>query len=222
MYAQQTTRLTKEMVGQAKKLLDLMGVPWVQAPSEGEAQAAYIAQKGDAWASASQDYDSLLFGTPILIRNLGITGRRKLPRKNIYVEVKPEKIELKKALENLELTREQLVDLAVMVGTDFSTGVKGIGPKKALKLVKEGKTAEEVYEEHGLDPEEAKIAKSIFLNPEVTDDYKIEFKEPDQEKIVEYMVGEFDFSEERIKNALAKVREKYDVSGTQSRLDQWF
>ena len=222
VYAQQTTRLTKDMVDQSKKLLDLLGLPWVQAPSEGEAQAAYIAKKGDAWASASQDYDSLLFGTPVLIRNLGITGRRKLPRKNIYVEIKPEKIVLNTLLENLGLTREQLIDLAILVGTDFSTGVKGIGPKKALKLVLEGKTADEVYREHGLDPDEVEAARSIFLNPNVTDDYEIKFREPDLDGLLDYMVAEFNFSEERVKNAVERVKKEFDISGTQSRLDQWF
>ncbi len=222
IYAQQTTRLTQDMVDQAKKLLDLLGIPWVQAPSEGEAQAAYLAKKGDAWASASQDYDSLLFGTPILIRNLGITGRRKLPRKNVYIEIKPEKIELEKVLKSLGINRSQLIDLAILVGTDFTSGIKGIGPKKALKLVKEGKTAVDVYKDHGLDPNEVLTAREIFLNPPVTDDYTLEFKEPDEEGLISYMVGEFDFSEERIRNALEKVKKEYDVKGTQARLDQWF
>ncbi len=222
IYAQQTTRLTKDMVDQSKKLLDLLGIPWVQAPSEGEAQAAYMARKGDVWASASQDYDSLLFGTPILIRNLGITGRRKLPRKNVYVEIKPEKIVLEEALKTLGITREQLVDLAIMVGTDFTLGIRGIGPKKALKLVLDGKTAEDVYKEHGLDTEEVENARRIFLDPDVTDDYEIRFNEPDLDGLVGYMVGEFNFSEERVKNAVEKVKKEFDVSGTQARLDQWF
>ncbi len=222
IYAQQTTRLTNDMVNQSMKLLDLMGIPWVQAPSEGEAQAAYLAKKGDAWASASQDYDSLLFGTPVLIRNLGITGRRKLPRKKVYIEIKPEKIELEKLLENLGISRPQLIDLAILVGTDFTTGVKGIGPKKALKLIKEGKDIIQVYKDHGLDPTEAINAREIFLNPPVTDEYKIKFKEPDIDELVSYMSGEFDFSEERIRNALEKVKKEYDIKGTQARLNQWF
>ncbi len=222
IYAQQTTRLTKEMVNQSKKLLDLLGIPWVQAPSEGEAQAAYMASKGDVWASASQDYDSLLFGTPTLVRNLGLTGRRKLPRKNVYIDVKPEKIVLEGTLSGLGITREQLIDLAILVGTDFTTGVKGIGPKKALKLVKDGKTAEDVYKEHGLDPEEVRTAREIFMNPETTDEYELTFKEPDTDGLIEYMVGEFNFSEERVKNAIERVKREFDITGTQSRLDQWF
>ena len=94
-YAQQATKLTKEMVEQAKELLQALGIPYVEAPGEGEAQASYMAAKGSVWAVGSQDFDSLLFGAPILVRNLAITGRRKLPRKDIYITVKPELIRLK-------------------------------------------------------------------------------------------------------------------------------
>jgi flap endonuclease-1 len=116
----------------AKRLLSLMGIPWIQAPGEGEAQAAYMAMKGAVWASASQDYDSILFGAPRLIRNLSISGRRKLPKKNVYIKVDPEIIDLQKLLHNLEITREQIIDIAILVGTDYNQdGVKGVGPKTA-------------------------------------------------------------------------------------------
>ncbi|NPA86720.1 MAG: flap endonuclease-1, partial [Candidatus Diapherotrites archaeon] len=104
-YATQASRLEKQMVEDAKRLLDAMGIPYVQAPSEGEAQAAYMAAKGDVWASASQDYDSLLFGTPRLVRNLAITGKRKLPGRKVYVDVKPEVIELQEVLKSLGIDR---------------------------------------------------------------------------------------------------------------------
>ncbi len=222
VYAQQTSRLTKDMVNQAKKLLNLLGVPWVQAPSEGEAQAAYMAKKGDVWASASQDYDSLLFGSPRLVRNLGITGRRKLPRKNVYVEIKPEIIELENTLGSLGIDLDQLIQIGLMVGTDFNSGVKGIGPKKALKLVKEGKTAKEVYVEHGMDTSGVKFAESIFKRPKTTNNYKLEWKEPDEEGLISYLCGEHDFSEERIKSTLERLLKEYDVKGSQAKLDRWF
>ena len=104
-YAQAAAVLSEEMIEDAKKLLDYMGIPWVQAKSEGEAQCAYMCKKGDVDFSASQDYDSLLFGSPFLIRNISISGKRKLPRKEIYIEIKPEIIELKKVLEELESFR---------------------------------------------------------------------------------------------------------------------
>lgn len=144
-YAQMTSQLKDSMVGDAKRLLGLMGIPWVQAPSEGEAQAAHMTRKGDAWAAASQDYDSLLFGSTRLVRNLTITGRRKLPRKDVYVEVFPEVIELQYVTQLLNVTLPQLVDIGILIGTDFNPdGVKGIGPKTALKLITEHGELEKV------------------------------------------------------------------------------
>ncbi len=219
--AQQASFLSKEMVDEAKKLLDYMGIPWVQAPSEGEAQAAYMAKKGDAYASASQDFDSLLFGTPILVRNMAITGRRKLPRKKIYVEVKPEMIELQENLKKLGITREQLIDIGILVGTDYNRGIKGIGPKTALKLIKKYGNLENVMREKGFEIEHYEEIREIFLNPPVTDDYKLEWKNVDEEKLIKFLCGEHDFSEERVNTAIEKLRvfKKYRE---QRSLDSWF
>ena len=130
-YAQGTSRLTAEMVVESKELLSGMGIPWVQAISEGEAEAAWMVTKGICYASASQDYDSLLFGSPVLVRNLSITGRRKVPRQNRYVTVEPEKIILKETLEALGISREQLILIGMLEGTDFNDGVRGVGPNRA-------------------------------------------------------------------------------------------
>ena len=224
-YAQMSAKLTKDMVEEAKRLLDAMGVPWVQAPSEGEAQAAYMAAKGDVWASASQDYDSLLFGSPRLVRNLAITGKRKLPGKNVYVEVKPEEIELKCLLKELGITREQLVAVAVLIGTDFNPGIKGVGPKTALRYVKSYGSLERVLKALGVsDPELFLEAYRIFLNPEVTDNYKLEWRRPDPKKIIEILVYEHDFNEERVKRAIERLMRawKEKLSGRQSTLDMFF
>lgn len=145
--SQQSSRLTKDMVDESKQLLTMMGIPWVQAPGEGEAQAAYMALKGAVFASASQDFDSLLFGAPKLVRNLTITGKRKVPRKNIYREVKPEIIELNTVLSALGITREQLIDIGILIGTDFNEGIKNVGPKKALKYIKTYGNLENVMKE---------------------------------------------------------------------------
>ncbi len=225
IYAQQTSMLTKPMVEDAKKLLDYMGVPWVQAPSEGEAQAAYMARKGDVWASASQDYDSLLFGTPRLVRNLTITGRRKLPRKNVYVEVKPEIIVLDDVLKHYGITREQLVYIGILVGTDYNPGgVKGVGIKRALRLVRELKSLDAILRALGnpkfpADPHD--IAR-IFLEPEVTDDYKLEWREPDADKIKEFLCEEHSFSPKRVENALERAIKAYKRTFGQVSLDAWF
>ncbi len=225
-YAMMAAKLTDEMVADAKKLLDAMGVPWVQAPAEGEAQAAYIASRGDAWASASQDYDSLLFGSPRLVRNLTITGRRKLPRKNVYIEIKPEVIELKKLLEALGITREQLIDIAIMLGTDYNPdGIKGIGPKKALQLIKAYGTIEKIIKLYKAEfPVPPEKIKQYFLNPPVTSDYKLEWREPDEKAIYEILVEEHDFNPERVKNAVQRLRRAYReyIKGRQMGLEAWF
>ncbi len=221
MKAQQASYLTKEMVSDAKKLLDLMGVPWVQAPSEGEAQAAYMTTRGDAYASASQDFDSLLFGAVNLVRNMAITGRRKLPRKRVYVEVKPELINLNEVLKNLGITREQLVDIGILVGTDYNPGVKGIGPKTALKLIKKYGTLEKVMEARGIEIPHYEEIREIFLNPPVTDSYSLVWKDVDETALIEFMCGEHDFSEERVKSAIEKMKSFRSVREQKS-LDAWF
>jgi len=225
-YAQMAARLTDDMVQDAKRLLEAMGIPYVQAPAEGEAQAAYMARKGDVWAAASQDYDSLLFGSPRLVRNLTITGRRKLPRKNVYVEIKPELIELDRLLKALGITREQLIAIGILVGTDYNPdGVKGVGPKTALKMVRAYRDPRKLLEslprsEFPVDP--LKIFE-YFLNPPVTDDYRLEWRPPDEKKVFEILVEEHDFSPERVRNALERLKKAYNefFRGQQLGLDAW-
>ncbi|MEM5830084.1 MAG: flap endonuclease-1, partial [Candidatus Aenigmatarchaeota archaeon] len=173
-YAQAASILTKEMVEEAKELLRYMGLPVVQAKSEGEAQAAYLAAKGLVYASASQDYDSLLFGSSRLVRNLSISGKRKLPKKEIYVEVKPEIIELNELLQKLRITREQLIAIGIIVGCDYFEGVKGYGPKKALELVRELKTFDRIKRYLKL-PDEIDEIFNFFLNPPVEENVEIKF-----------------------------------------------
>lgn len=222
-YAKMALYLTKEMVEDAKRLLDAMGIPWVQAPSEGEAQAAYMCAKGSVWASASQDYDSLLFGSPRLIRNLTISGKRKIPRKDIYVEIKPEIIELQKVLERLNITREQLILIGILVGTDYNPGgIKGIGPKTALEYVKRYKTLENIKRviRWGFEVSMEDIY-NWFLNPDVTDNYKIEFRDPNKEEILKILVDEHEFSEDRVLNAYERMVRALKA-GAQVSLSRWF
>ncbi len=199
-------RLTTDMVNDAKVLLDLLGVPWVQAPSEGEAQAAYMALKGDVWATASQDYDSLLYGTPRLVRYVTLTGFEYLPSKRMVKKLVPELIELEVLLEHLSLTREQLIDVAILVGTDYNEGVKGIGPKKALKLIKKYKKIEnlpyKILSEVCSNYDEI---RKIFLNPEVTDDYIICLRKPDIDGLIEFLCDERGFSKRRVKVAIDRL-----------------
>ena len=224
-YAQATSRLKDYMAEDSKHLLDLMGIPWVQAPSEGEAQAAHIVKRGDADYCASQDYDSLLFGAPRLVRNVTISGRRKLPGRNVYIEVAPEIVELEAVLKECGITHEQLIDVGILIGTDFNpNGVKGLGPKTALKLIKEYGSIEEALShlENAEFPVEPRKIREIFLHPKVTDNYRIEWREPDDEGVVDFICRQRDFSENRVRKALEKMRRGIKKLRGKTTLERWF
>ncbi|MCL4344524.1 MAG: flap endonuclease-1 [Nitrososphaerota archaeon] len=218
-YSVRAATLKSYMVDDAKRLLGLMGVPWLQAPGEGEAEAAHLTAKGYTWGSVSQDYDSLLFGSPRLLRNITISGKRKLPGKNFYINVSPEMIQIEEMLGNLEINREQLVDLAIIIGTDFNEGIKGIGPKTALKLIKQFGRLENSSDLSSAIPEDlVKQVRNIFLKPDVVDAENLEWKSPDAEGLISFLCGEKSFSEERVKNAIGRLK-KRPASGA---LDEWF
>jgi len=215
--AQMTSRLTGEMIEQSKKLLDYMGIPVVQAPSEGEAQCSYLCEKGMVYAVASQDSDSLLFNSPILVRNLNIVGKRKLPRQGVYIDVKPELIELKKVLKEFGINRKQLIILGMLVGTDFNPGIKGYGPKRALELVKKEKTLDKVLDKiewnHDVPAEDV---YEFFLNPDVEEKIDAEFKPIQPDKVLKFLVDEHEFSHDRIDKVIKRLTEKKQTS-----LDGW-
>ncbi|MEM3512538.1 MAG: flap structure-specific endonuclease, partial [Thermoplasmata archaeon] len=185
------------------------------------AQASYIVQRGDANYSASQDFDSLLFGSPALVRNLAISGKRKLPRKKEFVDIKPEIILLNDVLQKNGITREQLIDIGILVGTDFNEGVKGIGAKKALKLIKEYGTIEKVIEVKKIDVPGYEDARKIFLQPDIVNNYNLKWSLPDTEKIIEMLCEEFEFSEDRVRKALSFVAARKAMC-MQTSLDQFF
>ncbi|MBN2042353.1 MAG: flap endonuclease-1 [Candidatus Aenigmarchaeota archaeon] len=219
LYAQATSKFTMEMREGVKELLGFMGVACVQAPSEGEAQMARTVKENCLWAGASQDWDSLMFGSPRLIRNLSITGKRKVARKEAYVEVKPELLELQSVLSGLGITREQLIIMGILIGTDYNPGgVRGIGPKNALKLVKEHRTLDGVMRgiEWEFDASPSEIY-DFFMNPP-TESCSIPDVKPDWEKAKQFLV-DHDFSEERINSTLDKIKKARERTG--SSLDRW-
>jgi len=225
MYAQATSRLKDYMAEDSKRLLKLMGIPWVQAPSEGEAQAAHLVKRGDADYCASQDYDSLLFGAPRLLRNVTISGRRKLPGKKIYIEVVPEIVELEHVLKECEITYEQIIDIGMLIGTDFNPeGIKGLGPKTALKLIREHGSLEKAlpHIKNAEFPVELQRIREIFLHPKVKDNYKIEWREPDVEGVINFICRERDFSEDRVRKALEKMRRGAEELKGKTTLEKWF
>ncbi|MFH1773404.1 MAG: flap endonuclease-1 [Methanobacteriota archaeon] len=223
LYAQQSSRINEEMLLDSKLLLEYMGIPCVQAPSEGEAQAVSVVLRNDAWAVGSQDYDSLLFGSPRLVRNLTISGRRKLPRRNAYIDIKPEIFYLEDALRNLGINREQLIEIGILIGTDYNPkGVEGIGPKKAYSLVKEFGSAKSALQQKNISVHfDVDEIKNIFLSHETTKEYKLEWNAPNEEKLIEFLCEEHDFSRERVKNALEKLRKSEEIKRQRS-LDAWF
>jgi flap endonuclease-1 len=208
-YATRTSRMSPYIVESSKKLLDLMGIPHVQSFGEGEAQATYMVQNGDAWAVASQDYDCLLFGAPKIIRNLTLSGKLS----------ELEYLELKPILEKLELSREQLIDLSLMVGTDFNPGIKGIGAKKGLKIIKSTtleKYLKESGETLGRDPYEI---RDLFINPEINNDYEIKWNKINKEELIDFMCNGHGFSPERVQNAMKKMEK---LNTPQKSLEDWF
>lgn len=222
--AQQASRFTKDMLEDSKRILDLMGIPYIQAPSEGEAQAAYMVSRGDAWAVGSQDYDSLLFGATRLVRNITVSGKRKLPRKKVWVDVVPEIFHLDKVLSGLDITREQLVDLSILMGTDFNPkGVEGIGPKKAYKLVKEHGGAVEAVREKEIEIEfDIEAIREIFMNIPVVEDYDVNWEVPDRDGLMGFLCDERGFSSGRMENTLKKLEKSMAEAKSQSNLDSWF
>ena len=201
-----TSRLTPEMVAEARELLRLMGVPIVQAPSEAEAQAARIAQRGDVWAAASKDYDSLLFGAPRLVRFLTISGREFLPSRGTSRPIVPETIDLQSMLDALEITRAQLVDIGLLVGTDFHPGIKGIGPKKAVALVKRFDAIDQMPAEiRDAFGSELDRLRQIYLAPDVRDDYRLDVGRCDTEGVVRFLCDEHAFARDRVMAALERA-----------------
>ena len=201
--AQQTTRLESHMINESKKLLDLLGIPWVDAPSEGEAQVASLLNQGMVDYGASQDFDTVLFGASKFIRNLTLSGRRKLPKQQKWVEVSPEIIDLELSFQKLELNREQLIDVAILMGTDFNPGIDGVGPKRGLKLIQEFGKAEGALEKLGKEIKNLDEIRSLFLEHPFVD-FNPEWKTPNVESTLSYLCDDFSFNKGRVEKALEK------------------
>ncbi|MEJ2281180.1 MAG: flap endonuclease-1 [Candidatus Bathyarchaeota archaeon] len=221
-YAQQTTSMKDGMVDESKKLLEYFGIPFIDAPSEGEATAAHLTNTGQAYASASQDFDSILLGAKRLVRNFTNSGRRKIPNRNTYIEIEPEIIETQKTIESLGVTREQLVDIGILIGTDFNPdGFERVGPKTALKMIKQHSRLEDIPQiQEQLKEIEYEQIRKIFLEPVVADVDEIVFDQVDYDGISNYLVKERSFSEDRIQSSLNRLRKALEKKS--QNLDQWF
>tara|TARA_B100000959_G_scaffold221457_1_gene234225 strand:- start:3034 stop:4056 length:1023 start_codon:yes stop_codon:yes gene_type:complete len=221
-FAQQTTSMKDGMVEDSKHLLDLFGIPYIQAPSEGEATAALLTTTGHADVAASQDFDSILFGARKLVRNFTNSGRRKLPNRNTYIEIEPEIIDYKKNLEALGITREQLIDVGILIGTDFNPdGFERIGPKTAIKMIKEHGKLEDVTQiQEQLEMIDYNAIRKIFLEPEVARVDKIEFGEVRYDDIINYLSNERSFSRDRVISSLNRLKKSLEKKS--QTLEKWF
>jgi flap endonuclease-1 len=221
-FAQQTTSMKDGMVKESKQILTYFGIPYIDAPSEGEATAAHLTNTGQAYASASQDFDSILCGAKRLVRNFTNSGRRKIPNRNTYVEIEPEIIETQKTLDALEITREQLVDVGILIGTDFNpNGFDRIGPKTALKMIKQHLRLEDIPQiQEQLNEIDYEQIRKIFLEPVVADVDEIVFGNVDYEGMTNYLVKERSFSEERIQSSMNRLKKALEKKS--HNLDQWF
>ncbi|MFH1359323.1 MAG: flap endonuclease-1 [archaeon] len=214
-YARSEVYLDEQKIKESKELLQAMGIAVVQAPGEGEAQASYMVKNKKADAVASQDYDCLMFQAPLLIQNLSMSRRRKTI--SGYTEVFPQQIELKQVLKELEINQEQLICLGILCGTDYNPGgIKGLGPKKSLKIIQEYKTKEKIFQAIESDEKFERYKEYLdfdwkpiyneILNPNINKNPKIEFPKINQEKIKNLLL-KYEFSEKRINSQLEKFDE---------------
>lgn len=227
-YSRQTVHITDKIIEESKKLILAMGLPIIQAPGEGEAQAAFLSRT-DSFAVASQDYDSLLFGAQRLIQNLTLAKKRRISS-GAYIAIEPELIELERVLNSLQINHEQLISLGILTGTDFNPGgIRGMGPKRSLMFVQKYKQPYLIFQ--AVEKQLLKAGKEIefnwqevfeiFKKPDVTKEYNIKFRDFDENAIKEYLCKEHDFSEERIQNTLNKLKEAKELN-KQKDLKNWF
>jgi len=214
-YSKQIVRLTPEIMQESKELISAMGLPVIQAPSEAEAQAAFMCEQEDVFACGSQDYDSLLFNSPKVIQNLTLSQKRRLPNGS-FVWIKPQIIDLKENLEHLKLTPDQLLVIGILIGTDYNPGgVKGIGPKTALRLVQQNKNFDDIFKEVKADFNWKEIY-AVFKSMPIMKNYQLKWHPVDEKKVRTLLINKHNFSEERVNNTLKKVSNK-DIGG----LNKW-
>jgi flap endonuclease-1 len=225
-YSSQTSKLSAKMIFDSKRLLDALGIPYVEAPSEGEAQASFLVKNNDAFCCASQDFDSLVFGAPNVVRNLNKGAKKKKANALSYQDVEIELIKLEDNLKELGISQDELIVLSMLVGNDFTqSGINGIGPKKGLALLKRHKgNFEELFEEVSWQKENPVSWKEVFdliKNMPIKEDYSLSFRSPDEEKVKGLLVTENEFSSERIESSLSKITKKLKEK-SQSSLGKWF
>lgn len=217
-YSKQTSRLTSQMVMEAKELVKAMGLPVIQSPQESDAQGAFMAEKNDLFAFATSDADSLMHGCPRTIVNLTLAEKRKLPGGQ-FIYIKPQLIELKDVLKHLKINQDQLIVMGILTGTDYNPkGIPGIGPKKALNLVQQYKKFDKLFSELNPDFNWKKIY-AIFKSMPVMKNYQLKWNSLDEEKVLKILVEKHEFNEERIKKLLNKNKQEQNNKKQKSLMD---
>ncbi|CAL1285464.1 unnamed protein product [Larinioides sclopetarius] len=220
-FSRRLVKVTKQHNDECKELLKLMGVPYVEAPCEAEAQCAALVKAGKVYATATEDMDGLTFGSTVLLRHMTFSEARKMPIKEFH---------LNRVLDELGLNQDEFIDLCILLGCDYCESIKGIGPKKAYEYIKSEKSIENIIEKIEKQgkykaPEDwvYKEARELFKNPEVADPETVELKwcDPDEEGLIKFLCGDKGFSEDRVKNGVKKLL-KGRHGSTQGRLDSFF
>ena len=224
-YAARTSRLTDEMIEEAQKLVEAFGLPVIEAPSEAEAQASLVVKNGDAFAIGTNDADALLFEATRIARNVNMAGKKKKMNKLSFETVNPDLIVLEDNLKHLGINQEQLIALAMLIGTDYNMGgVKGIGPKIALKMVKKHENNFNVlFKEAKWDENFEFSWEEVFnliKNIPVDDKYELNWKDVDEDKIMNLLVDRHDFSEERVRSQIESLIKQN--KGSQKGLGEFF
>ncbi|XP_055705199.1 flap endonuclease 1 [Phlebotomus papatasi] len=213
-------KVTKEHTEEAKQLLKLMGVPYIEAPCEAEAQCAAMVKSGKVFATATEDMDALTFGSSILLRHLTSSEAKKMPVQEINYD---------RMLHGLEFSVDQFIDLCILLGCDYCESIRGVGPKRAIELITQYKSIETILEK--IDKKKYTVpedwnfnqARQLFKEPEVQDPQSIEIKwtDPDEDGIVAFLCGHRQFNEERIRSGIQKIKKSKSMA-TQGRLDSFF
>lgn len=213
-----TSRLTSDLIADAKHLLSLLGISVIDAPRDAEAQTAFMVRTDKRfWAANSQDYDSLLYGAPRQARYLSISGKYR----NINLPSQPEIIELQKLLAHYGITRNQLIDLGILLGTDFNEKVPGVGPKTGLRLVRDYGSLEAMPEKiRSQIPEHYEQIRDLFLHPEVISDYHIDFGPLHEEELMAFLCQERGFSRDRVNQVMVRMKRSYEQK-QQVDLERW-
>jgi len=221
-YERRLVKVSPQHVADTKTLLTLMGVPWVEASCEAEATCAELTKQGKVWATATEDMDALTFGTPRLLRGLHHSEARKQPVRQFNLE---------KALDGLEMTMDQFIDMCICCGCDYTSSIRGIGPGRSLQFIRKHKTIETMIE--NLDTKKHKVpedfaaeykqARTMFTNADVTDvsNIKLKWTDPDEEGLIDFLCTQKEFNIDRVKKGVTRLR-KAKGKSSQKRLDSFF